>query len=266
LRTGTFSPNLSAMRSAWLGVALALGLGCRMDDDCAPTGDPCGGDPTGEWTIAGSCRDPFYQPPRPVTYFGQAETMARQPPPEATSSDWCSYLTYDPTMGITNFVFPYDTLQVTSGRVGYDGGGAYAALLSTTGKGAVDISVSCLTRFGAVPSCRSPAAPPATHSLTDDLRAYSVSLGSPFQDIDCADDGRGGCSCTYTIAFEPSGGGLSGRWSTQATLMTHFAGTKLIPSQADFCVAGDTMTLWGHDRAAIWDQPGLRTVTLQRMP
>lgn len=239
-----------------------------MEDECAPTGDACGGDPSGQWTIAGSCRDPVYQSPRPVTYFGQAETMARQPPPEATSSDWCSYLTYDPIMGITNFVFPYDTLPITSGRVAYDSGGAYAALLSTTGEGAVDISASCLTRFGAIPTCApaDPGAQAATRSLTDDLRAYSISLGSPFQDITCADDGHEGCACTYTIAFEPSGGGLSGRWSTQSTLMTHFAGTKLIPSQADFCVAGDTMTLWGHDRAAIWDQPGLRTVNLQRVP
>jgi len=239
-----------------------------MEDQCAPTGDACGGDPSGKWTITGSCRDPYYQLPRPVTYFGQAETMARQPPPEATSSDWCSYLTYDPIMGITNFTFPYDTLDITSGGVEYNGGGGYAALLSTTGDGAVDISASCLTRFGAVPTCGAadPNAPSAMRSLTDDLRAYSISLGSPFQDIICADDGRDGCACTYTIAFEPSGGGLSGRWSTQATVMTHFAGAKLIPSQADFCVGGDTMTLWGHDRAAVWDQPGLRTVTLQRVP
>jgi hypothetical protein len=239
-----------------------------MEDECAPTGDACGGDPSGQWTIASSCRAPVYQSPRPVTYFGQPETMARQPPPEASSSDWCSYLTYDPIMGITNFVFPYDTLRITSGRVAYDGGGAYAALLSTTGEGVVDISASCLTRFGAIPTCApaDPGAQAATRSLTDDLRAYSISLGSPFQDITCADDGRDGCACTYSIAFEPSGGGLSGRWSTQSTLMTHFAGTKLIPSQADFCVAGDTMTLWGHDRAAIWEQPGLRTVNLQRVP
>jgi hypothetical protein len=251
-----------------MSVALVLGVGCSVDDECAPADGACGGDPSGTWAIADACRDPTYQAPRPVTYFGQAETTARQPPPEATSSDWCSYLMYDPAMGITNFVFPYDTLQISSGRVGYDGGGGYAALLSTTGAGAVDISASCLTRFGAIPTCATadPSAPAATRSLTDDLRAYSISLGSPFQDITCAGDGRDGCACTYTIAFEPSGGALSGRWSTQGTVLTHFAGTKLIPSQADFCVAGDTMTLWGHDRAAIWDQPGLRTVTLQRMP
>jgi hypothetical protein len=251
-----------------MGAALTLTLGCRMDDECAPAGDACGGDPAGQWVIASSCRDPYYQPPRPITYFGQAETMGRQQPPEATSSDWCSYLTYDPIMGITNFVFPYDTLQITSGQVEYGAAGAYGALLSTTGRGAVDISASCLTRFGAIPSCAPADAsvPSATRSLTDDLRAYSISLGSPYQDINCADNGRNGCACTYAIASEPSGGGLSGRWSTQASVITHFAGTKLIPSQADFCVAGDTMTLWGHDRAAIWDQPGLRTVNLQRMP
>ena len=250
------------------GGCLAL-LACTMDDPCAePSAAACGGDPSGEWAVVSSCRDPAYANPEAVTYYGQTQNMARQPPPEPTSSDWCSYLLYDPVKGITQFTFPHDTLEVATGTVSYDGSGTYAALLSTTGGGTVDISASCLTRFGVVFQCgaRDANTPADTRSVQEDLADYSVTLGSPDQNIACADDGRDGCTCTYSIASEPSGGGLSGRWSTQGALLTHFAGTKLIPSQADLCVSGDKMTVWGHDRAAIWDQAGLRTITMMRKP
>ena len=256
------------MKSVLPVAAACLGvLACRMDDPCAPKGDACGGDPSGEWEVTGACRDPAYQNPEAVTYYGQTQNMARQPPPEPTSSDWCSYLIYEPTMGITNFVFPHDTLGIRTGRVNYDGIGTYAVLLSTVGSGTVTISASCLTRFSVHFQCgpADASTPAGVRSVTDDLTTYSIALGSPEQNIACGDDGSGGCFCSYTIASEPSGGGLSGRWSTQGALLTHFAGTKLIPSQADICVSGNTMTIWGHNRAAIWDQAGLRTVTLERM-
>jgi hypothetical protein len=143
----------------------------------------------------------------------------------------------------------------------------YAVLLSTAGRGSVDISASCLSRFAVIYQC-APAdldTPAGTRSLSDDLATYSQTLGSPEQNIVCGDNGEQGCLCSYDIASEPSGGALSGRWSTQGPLLTHFAGSKQIPSQADVCVSGETMTIWGHNRAAIWDQAGLRTVTLMRM-
>jgi hypothetical protein len=246
---------------------LAL-VACRMDDPCeAPSGAACGGDPTGLWMVTETCRDPAYLAPDPVTYYGQTQNMARMPPPEPTNSDWCSYLLYDPVRGITQFQFPYDTLTIDTGNVTYDGVGTYGALLATSGKGSVGISASCLTRFAVNFQCAAldPAAPPpGLRSVTDDLAAYSVTLGSPFQSIACVDDGNAGCRCTYDIASEPSGGGLSGRWSTQGALLTHFASTKLVPSQAELCVGGDTMTIWGHNRAWIWGLPGLRTVMLTR--
>jgi hypothetical protein len=42
----------------------------------------------------------------------------------------------------------------------------------------------------------------------------------------------------------------------------------LLPTQADFCVAGnDTqLSLWGHDRTALFDMPGLLTLELQKVP
>ena len=245
-----------------------VSLACRMDDPCAARQSACGGDPTGEWSVSDTCRDPAYQNPEAVTYYGQTEPMARQPPPEPTSSDWCSYLIYDPLKGIQSFTFPHDTLAFVSGHVTYDGAGSYAGLLQAGGTGSVDISASCMTRFSVIFQCAPADAstPMGTRSVTDDLTVYSSgSLGAPEQNIACADDGSGGCACSYELRSEPSGGGLAGYWSTQGPLLTHFAGTKLIPSQADLCVDGDTMTLWGHDRAAIWDQAGLRTVTMTRV-
>jgi len=249
------------------GGCLAL-LACTMDDPCAePSGAACGGDPSGNWIVLDSCRDPAYANPEAVTYYGQTQNMARQPPPEPTSSDWCSDLRYEPQKGITLFTFPHDTLEIAPGRpVTYDLSGRYATLLRTAGVGSVDISASCLTRFAVVFQCASADAstPEGTRSVADDLAAYSGTFGTYYQNIVCNDDGNGGCFCSYTILSEPGGGGLSGRWSTQGGLMTHFPDTLPIPSQVDLCVTGDTMTLWGHDRTAVWDQAGLRTVTLQR--
>ena len=250
-----------------LGAAGLLVAGCRMDDPCAPKMAACGGEPTGIWSVTDSCRDPAFENPKAVTYFDQAQTMAHQPPPEPTSSDWCSYLMYDPQMGITKFIFPFDTLAVASGDVTYDGTGTYAVKLSIAGSGGVDLSASCLSRFAVVYQCAGadPATlPPGVRSVANDLKDYSVTLGSPEQNIACADDGNLGCRCTYDIASEPTGGGLSGRWSTQGDLVTHFADTGLVPSQADLCVTGDTMAIWGHDRTWLWAYPGLRNVTLTR--
>jgi hypothetical protein len=241
-----------------------------MDDPCAPKTTACGGDPSGIWAVEDACRDPAFQNPEAITYKDQAQTMARQPPPEPTSSDWCSYLMYDPTLGITKFIFPSDTLAVSpGGTITYDGSGTYAAKFQVVGRGSVDLSASCLSRFAVAFQCAEadPATLPAgARSLTNDLKAYSISLGSPAQNIVCADDGNLGCACTYELASEPTGGGLSGRWSTQGPLLTHFADTLAIPTQADLCVGTDTMSIAGHDRTWIWAYPGLRTVTLVRKP
>jgi hypothetical protein len=257
-------------KATFLAVAACLALApaaCRMDDPCAPTGDACGGDPTGTWMITNSCREPAYQAPDPVTYYGQSDTTARQPPPEQTSSDWCAYLKWTTQGEATEFSFPHDTLAVNGGEVIYDGTGAYAAQPVTFGSGSADLSASCLSRFATVYQCASfgTATPtPGVRSLTDDLSTHSGMMGAGQQNIICADDGNGGCLCTYDLISEPTGGGLSGNWSTQGSVLTHFGGTNPLPSQADLCVSGDSMTLWGHDSTDVWGQAGLRTVNLMR--
>jgi hypothetical protein len=249
---------MSRWRSTWVVALCAPALlACRAEDPCAPTGSACGGDPSGNWMVTGACQEAVYVPPQPLTYYGQPSPTARQPPPEGTSSDWCSYLVYDPARGVTNFLFPSDALTLVGGNVTYEMSGVFAAIMNTQGGGSIDLSGSCLTRFAAVPTCA---------DLTRDLATFAATEPS-FQDIACVDNGEGGCRCSYTINFLPSGGPLSGRWGSNGGLLTHFAGSRQLPSQADFCVGGDgTLTLWGHGRTDLWDQPGLRTLTLTRRP
>jgi hypothetical protein len=266
-----FSPNLTAMTAVTATHArrMVLGLGamvaavasCRTQDPCGAPSAACGGDPTGAWDIVLGCRDPAYQPPPPLTYYGQPDTTARQPPPEMTSSDWCSYLVYDPNVGITKFLFPYDTLFLSGGKVNYRSDGTFSVLLATQGHGHVDLSASCLNRFGALPSC---------DELTAQLTTFAATEPA-YQDIMCVDDGAAGCNCTYSLQFEPSGGALSGRWTTDGTgVMTHFAGNFQLPSQVDYCVdssgATPTLTLWGHDHTDIWNQAGIRQLSLVPAP
>src|SRR3954468_7037396 len=72
---------------ALAGVALG-GLGCQNDTGCAEDGTPCGGDPTGTWTLNDACRDPAFAAPLQPTYVGQPVAQARQPVAPTTSSDW----------------------------------------------------------------------------------------------------------------------------------------------------------------------------------
>jgi hypothetical protein len=261
-----FSRTLGTMNgwraAAGLAAIVVGAASCQGQDPCPMNGTPCGGDPSGSWTVVNWCREASYDPPQPLTYYGQPDTMARQPPPEATSSDWCSYLVYDANMGIKSFLFPHDALLPSGGSVTYDANGTFGAKLSTTGTGHVDLSASCLTRFGD----RFGALDTRCANLASDLTTLAATELS-YQNIGCYDDQDGGCKCTYDIAFEPSGGSMSGRWGTDGTLLTHFSGAMQLPSQADFCVDGSgILTLWGHDQTDIWDQSGLRTLSLQRLP
>src|SRR5262245_41775046 len=167
-------------RAVTVTVGLASSLaGCRAQDPCAPVGNACGGDPSGNWKVVEACQEASYVPPQPLTYYGQPSNMARQPPPEGTSSDWWSYLVYDPTRGVTNFLFPYDALTLVGGTVTYEMNGLYAALMNTTGTGSIDLSGSCLQRFAAAPTC---------DELTASLATFAATEPS-FRDIACAGDG-----------------------------------------------------------------------------
>jgi hypothetical protein len=279
------APSNVGARPAALGtisllalVIAGLGLGCQNDTGCVEDGTPCGGDPTGTWTLTGACRDPAFAAPVQTTYVGQPVAQARQSVAPTTSSDWCSAVAVN-AQGLTAFVFPHDTLSVSpaGSLVTYNADGTYQAVVHTVGQGNIDLSASCIQRFGVAVTCDSLAA-----QLTD-FAARQLSVpgftctDSPdepaicdyyytYSDIRCADNGNQGCACTYGVDFA---GTFNGKWSRAGTTtLVHFDDKKMLPSQADYCVGGggNALSLWGQDRTSLFDEPGLRTLNLQRMP
>jgi len=268
--------TLLAVISLGLGLGLG-GLGCQNDTACAEDGTPCGGDPTGSWSVSGACRDPAFAAPIQPTYVGQPVAQARQPVAPTTSSDWCSAVAIN-AQGLSAFVFPHDTLAVTGAgsQITYASDGTYQAVIHTAGQGAIDLSASCLQRFGVAVTCDALAAE-LTDYAAGQLSAPSFTCtDSPdepakcayyytYSGITCTDNGNQGCACRYGVNFA---GTFGGKWSTGATQLVHFDAKKMLPTQADYCVGGggSTLSLWGHDRTSLFDEAGLRTLKLQRMP
>jgi hypothetical protein len=254
---------MNRLRSSFaLGALSLLAASCQGNDPCAESGTACGGDLTGNWTAVSGCRDPYYKGPDRLTFQFQPETAAREPLPEGTSSDWCSYLVYQGDK-ITGFQFPYDTPRLGGVAMTFGADGTYTARITLQVGGQVDIPETCLTRFGVRPTCgpADPTLPSPPRSVTDDLQASVATAGS-YQGISCSDAADGGCHCEYSADFDPT---VGGNFTADGSIVTLFDSNKQLPAQVDFCAAGDTLTLWGHNRASIWNQvPGVRTVQLVR--
>lgn len=265
----------------WLVTATLalLGLGCQPQTSCPEDGAACGGDPTGTWNVANFCRDPFFAAPTPPTFFRQPVEMARQPSPVTTSSDWCSSLVVG-AAAVTSFSFPHDTLSVSGGQLTYAADnpqaveGTYRAVIRTSGPGAIDLSPTCLARSGMSLSCDMVTAAlvkfaaiavadpgvPCTDSPGDrDLCQFYYS----YENIACAAISDGGCRCSYDVSFA---GTLQGRWIRSGGILTHSDMSKMLPSQADYCVDGGSgiLSLWGHDQTSILNQSGVRTLKLNK--
>jgi hypothetical protein len=235
--------------------------------------------------VVDACRDPAYAPPVPVTYFQQPVQMARQPTPAMASSDWCSALVFGNVMGntgATSFKFPHDTLNVAGGQITYANDdpqqqqGTYQALVNTSGRGGIELSAACLTRTGLSLTCDMVA-----QALTSFAALKSGDPGVPcsdspnepagcqfffsYQDIRCVAVPGDACRCTYGVSFS---GSLHGRWIRSEGFLTHSDASRMLPSRADYCVqnGGNAMTLWGHDRTAILDQAGIRTLKMMKAP
>ena len=126
----------------------------------------------------------------PTTTRRRTWRASRRPSrPAATGARTCSTTRIK---GITQFTFPHDTLAIATGRVTYDATGTTPRCWRPAA------AAASTSRRAASPASRSPTSaapadastPAGTRSVADDLTAYSVSLGSPEQNIACADDGN----------------------------------------------------------------------------
>ncbi len=255
--------------------------GCRSQDVTCGDGIPgCGGDPSGTWNVVNACRDPVFLAPYQPTYSGQPVATARQPNPPLASSDWCASLVLGES-GITAFTFPHQTLSVSPAtQLVYtrDGQaqGTYQATIATDGPGQIDLSTTCLTRLGATLSCDQ-----VTSALQSFAAMRPADPGTPCSDgpdqpgtcqfyfsysnIACVGLLAGGCRCRYDISFSAT---LTGRWQSVGTTLVHSSNRKMLPSEADYCVAGNgqSLSLRGHEQTSLFNQPGIRSLELQKAP
>jgi hypothetical protein len=254
-----------------LAVAAAGTGACH--DSCGQHGSPCGRDPTGSWSVLGSCRDPSWSPPRAITTLNQPETVARESAAPDTSSDWCSGLVYG-VGGVTDFIFAYDTLSVSGGSVTYAGDSSYQLTLNTQGTGRADLPLQCISRFGTPLSCDDLAAgltmvaaakpaKPAVRCTDDSSEPVGCDFFKTFDGIQCAPDGQQGCACTYNVHFA---GSYTGQWKMAGGNLVQTDQLKALPFTTDYCVDGGagSLTLWSHNQAPLFDEPGLGELLLRR--
>jgi hypothetical protein len=227
--------------------------GCHANDPCAETGVACGGSPVGRWTLSDACQDPTIRTTLPRTYLGQPIETAGQAPPEPTTSDWCADLKYTAS-GIEALNLPHDTSRIIGAYIVYGDDHTYSAFVTTSAHTSIEFSFDCLSRFGTFTGCADFGVAFAT---------YGAGLGG-VKETDCSDSANG-CLCSYTVENDSAGSNLNGTWSANGNVLTHFAGSMVLPSQVDFCTNGDHMTLWGHDGTGIMDLGGVRIMDLGRI-
>lgn len=257
-----------------LGALLATAA-CRPADACAESGAACGGDPSGNWVEVDVCQDPALQDAvaKKQTYRNQPIVPGGAAPPELTSTDWCAALVYSGPSGITLAGFPKDTPQIQGAYITYESDGRYTTFITGSTRASVTYSASCLQRFGYAPGmCEAcPTTPPdpscgIESSFGEAFKVYGSMIGGA-KETACVGTGDGGCRCSYLTEGDMAGGNRSGIWSRNGNVITHFAGDGSLPTQVDYCVQGNQMTLWGHNRTAIFslDSNGLRTLVLRKV-
>lgn len=247
---------------------LCVAGACRPADACAENGAVCGGDPSGNWVELDACQDPALQDTAvgKRTYRNQPAVTAGAAPPEPTSTDWCADLVYRPSSISLNL--PRDTPAVRGAYLTYnssdtiatadaDRRGTYSVFLTSSDRSEIQVSRSCLERFGYSATCA---------ELGVAFAAFGTSLGG-VKETSCADGADGGCLCSYLSESDAAGGNLTGTFKSKGGLLTHYAGDMVLPSEVDYCVSPDRaqLTLWGQARSNILDFRGLRTLVFRRV-
>jgi hypothetical protein len=275
-----------------LGVATALavaGCGQGAKGGC-PAIPSCGGSPIGTWkNIADACS---FQPVRPaqpidVTAFGTimpptAMVTPPQPNPvvaqQTTSGDWCSSLVYNPDDTVLNVALWHDAPILSDVNILFAGasGGALPSYLTTMtftdpsdpgARNSTHFAHRCLVANGApAPTCDK-----LTKALTGFYMPASPSVPPNFDKIACADDGDGGCTCSYVFTLQVSD---QGTWTQQDDILLQDSSIYLlngqpVPSQTPattvqtpYCVDGGALELSGLRGGSLFGVQGLRTMVL----
>ena len=260
-----------------MGALVALGCpGCTpeltCDEEFSGGGDVVGtidadgdGTPETKWVVVEPCENLVSSPPLQDTLVGQPPHLAGESPPDPGSGDWCMNLSFrvDGTIENLNTWFPRLPLRphypIAAGqRLWYDGsltyeGNSYSFAAILYGRQKLELSARCLTSQGVSLSCS---------QLTTAIATVWNSEPA-VQNLVCADHPSGsGCQCDYDMVLNT---GPAGTWAFGGDLLTHFDSAQGPPFQADFRVEGNTLSMNGHNRRALFGINGMRSLKFARV-
>jgi hypothetical protein len=258
------------------GLLILCVSGCEPDLTCDESftsgGDLLGavdndgdGTPDVKWVVVDPCEDLVNTPPLQDTLVGQPPHLAGDAPPDPASGDWCMNLSFriDGSIENLNTWFPRLPLRphspIAAGKsrwydasLSYEGNSySFAAILY--GRQKLELSSRCLTSQGVSLSCE---------QLTSAI-AMAWNSEPAVQNLVCGNHPSGsGCECQYDLVLNT---GPAGTWAAGGGVVTHFDSMQGPPFQADYSVEGNTLSMSGHERRALFGINGMRTLKFSRV-
>ncbi len=285
LRVGALLGLVSLLGICLANAAACSGPGARLG---CPDIDACGGKPQGTWTLQSSDSYCVYVPPLaysvptsapPLTFVPSQASLAQMPSkatPPKSAGDWCYSLEYLPSGpadagftpgGVVTVALPIPPGGIEPTANLGDAGppvlftlqadNTYTVYAKTLAYAQIHFAPPCLTAFGASPSCS---------DLTTQTQAHltAVSAGT-YLNFSCVDSQAGGCDCSYAYAGEAAD---QGSWRVSGTVL-YFLSESNATQQVvatDFCAGDNSLVISGHNGISLFNDRGLRTLTLTRAP
>jgi hypothetical protein len=265
-------------------VCLAGCTGKGSEGTCGDATAMCGstpGDPTGTWTVNGTCVYQADMPNRPMSLTELTTrplnpSIAPPQPQPTTDGSWCSDLVVTPAsstapsqVSSVNLWHDLPTLKV--GQVAFNSNSTYSVDLTFAEEGAsTHFTPYCLQYQGKVAiDCG---------GLATEMQAfYKQAAGMhpvAFQNITCQSATDEGCDCSYDYSVEVTD---AGTWVKSDNLIQESSTQYLYNGQpvmsqapelsmlATYCQDSNSLTLSGYEGSNLSELVGLRTLSLSRM-
>lgn len=244
------------------------------------------GVPDSRWVVTEPCEDIVSSPPEPVTLQKQPPHLSGSSPPKEASGEWCMNLSLkrDAMGPQVNTFYPWIPRLPLRQRsapgqpVWYDAylhyaridaqGGRYAFGAVLSGEHRIELPARCMTQQGVPMTCQQ-----LIPLLTEKYAEADARLGRSTGTVstanwacsDLATAGRCECAFNMTVTYDPTTG-PGGGWSGSDDLLRHFdevgGGAEFL---SNYSVEGNTLSLSGYHRRALFGIEGLRTLRLQQV-
>lgn len=249
-----------------LALATASMTACQTPEVCPDLGQ-CGGDLMGGkqtrvFEIKQSCLNDVAANPTVPSLVHQPPPLAGEPPPRRTQVNFCSemVMTAEKTIKIIQPWFP--SIPVESGEITYNANGTYVVSVNYRGPMEMDFAAGCFLDqgFTIVPDDTTSTVSTLSCKEFAPILQEGLATQPNISQIQCANDGAGGCVCGYSLLLVT---GVQGTWAPVGNTLVHTDSLASNPvSSADYCIQGNSLELTGYKRTFLFNQPALRTLRL----